>query len=37
MKLKRKVTWDPEKERFVNDAEADALLSRPQRKPYIIH
>jgi predicted dehydrogenase len=35
MKLKRKLYWDPVKERFKNDdQEANALLSRPQRKPY---
>jgi hypothetical protein len=34
MKLGRKVIWDPEKEMFPNDAEANALLSRPQRAPY---
>jgi len=34
MKLGRKLEWDPEKERFVNDAEANSLLSRPQRAPY---
>jgi predicted dehydrogenase len=34
MKLRRKLTWDPEAERFVNDTQANALLSRPQRAPY---
>lgn len=34
MKLKRKIYWDPEKEKFKNDAEATAMLSRPQRKNY---
>ena len=34
MKLKRKLYWDPAKERFKNDEEANALLSRPQRAPY---
>ena len=34
MKLGRKLEWDPEKERFVNDAEANSMLSRPQRAPY---
>ena len=34
MKLGRTLRWDPAKERFENDAEADALLSRPQRAPY---
>lgn len=32
--LNRKLNWNPETERFVNDAEADALLSRPRRKGY---
>ncbi|MDD4868999.1 MAG: Gfo/Idh/MocA family oxidoreductase [Kiritimatiellae bacterium] len=34
MKLGRKLTWDPAKERFVNDDQANAMLSRPQRAPY---
>jgi predicted dehydrogenase len=34
MKLGRKVSWDPEKERFINDDEANKMLSRPQRAPY---
>lgn len=34
MKLGRKLDWDPVKERFVNDDEANSWLSRPQRKPY---
>ncbi len=36
MKTKRKLYWDPIKERFKNDDEANALLSRPQRWPYAI-
>jgi predicted dehydrogenase len=36
MKLKRKVYWDPGKERFKHDDQANAMLSRPQRSPYII-
>ena len=36
MKLKRKLHWDPAKERFKNDDEANAMLSRPQRWPYTI-
>ena len=36
MKLKRKLYWDPAKERFKNDEEANAMLSRPQRAPYAI-
>jgi len=34
MKLGRKLTWDPEKEKFVNDDQANSMLSRPQRAPY---
>ena len=36
MKLKRKVYWDPIKERFKNDDEANSMLSRPQRSPWAI-
>lgn len=36
MKLKRKVQWDPTQEKFRNDPEANALLSRAQRRPYAI-
>ncbi len=35
MKAKRKLYWDPEKERFKNDDDANAKLSRPQRAPYM--
>lgn len=34
MKLERPLTWDPRTERFVNDAEANAMLSRPERGTY---
>lgn len=34
MKLNRKLYWDPLKEQFSNDAEANKMLSRPQRKGY---
>src|SRR5215471_5518793 len=34
MKLPRKLSWDPVKERFKNDDEANAMLSRPMRAPY---
>jgi hypothetical protein len=34
MKLGRPLTWDAEKERFVNDDQANAMLSRPERAPY---
>jgi hypothetical protein len=29
--LGRKVSWDPERERFINDDEANRMLSRPMR------
>ncbi len=34
MKLGRKLSWDPGKEEFLNDKEANSMLSRPQRAPY---
>ena len=36
MKTKRKLHWDPAKERFNNDEAANSMLSRPQRAPYIL-
>lgn len=36
MLLERKLTWDPDKEEFVGDAQASAMLKREQRKPYQI-
>jgi predicted dehydrogenase len=35
MKTNRKLFWDPLKERFKNDDEANVMLSRPQRWPYV--
>ncbi|MGB7395746.1 MAG: Gfo/Idh/MocA family oxidoreductase [Pricia sp.] len=34
MQLPRKLEWDPDKEIFLNDHEANSMLSREQRKPY---
>jgi len=34
MKTKRRLYWEPERERFHNDDEANSMLSRPQRSPY---
>lgn len=34
MNLSRKLEWDPAKEQFKNDAQATAMLSRPQRRPF---
>ncbi len=34
MKLEKKLQWNPEKEVFINDDEANKMLSRPQRAPY---
>lgn len=34
MKLRRKLYWDPINERFKNDVEANAMLSRSERWPY---
>lgn len=36
MKHPRPLRWDPNKERFIDDDQANALLSRPQRAPYSI-
>ena len=36
MKTNRKLHWDPIRERFKNDDEANAMLSRPQRWPYAL-
>ena len=36
MRLGRALRWDPEKEDFVGDSQANALLSRPQRDPWSI-
>ncbi|RJP23424.1 MAG: gfo/Idh/MocA family oxidoreductase [Candidatus Omnitrophota bacterium] len=32
--VKRKLEWDPVKELFVNDTEANSYLNRPEREPY---
>ncbi len=34
MHLRRRLHWDPERERFQNDEEANSLLARSQRPPY---
>jgi len=34
MKLGRKLLWDPDRELFIKDDEANSMLSRPQRAPY---
>ena len=34
MKLGRKLRWDPVKETFLNDEEANSMRSRPHRAPY---
>lgn len=36
MVLKRKLSWDPVSERFRNDDEANSMLSRKQRAPYVL-
>ena len=37
MKLGRPLNWDVKAERFVNDDEANGMLSRPERDPYGAH
>jgi len=34
MKIPRKLQWNSKAERFINDDQANALLTRYQRKPY---
>ena len=34
MKLNRKLNWNPEIEKFINDDEANSMLTRSQRKPF---
>jgi len=34
MMLNQDLDWDPEKERFVNNSQANALLERPMREPW---
>ena len=34
MKLNRRLYWDPDKERFKNDEQANSMLSRAQRAPF---
>ncbi len=36
MLMGRKLRWDPKKESFIGDGEANALVARKQRKPYRI-
>lgn len=36
MRLQRKLRWDPKKEIFVDDQEANQMLRRPYRKPWQI-
>jgi predicted dehydrogenase len=35
MKLGRTITWDPQKQQAVNDPEANQMLARPYRKPWV--
>ncbi len=35
MQLNRTVTWDPQRQRVVNDPEANRLLARPYRAPWV--
>ena len=36
MKLERKLQWNPDTERFVDDDQANAMLAREQREPWTI-
>jgi len=37
MRLGCKLRWDPEKETFVNDAQANRMLTRPMRSPWHLY
>jgi len=34
LRLGRKLTWDPETERFVSDAQANGMMARAMRSPW---
>ena len=34
IQLGRKLKWDPKREQFIGDAEANKLLDRPRRDPW---
>jgi predicted dehydrogenase len=36
LRLDRELQWDPDRERFVNDAQADGMLSYAMRSPWIL-
>ena len=36
VRLGRNLKWDPAKERFKNDDEANAMLTRPMRSPWVM-
>jgi len=36
MRLGRRLRWDPFRERFLSDDEANSMLARQQRPPYHI-
>ncbi|MGQ9732331.1 MAG: Gfo/Idh/MocA family protein [Candidatus Zipacnadales bacterium] len=36
MMLGRKLKWNPDTERFIDDSAADAMLNRPQREPWTL-
>jgi hypothetical protein len=36
MHIPRRLKWDPARERFTGDDEANAMLSRPQRPGYAV-
>ena len=36
LRLGRKLRWDGQREKFIDDAEADKLLTKEYRKPWVV-
>jgi myo-inositol 2-dehydrogenase/D-chiro-inositol 1-dehydrogenase len=36
MRLGRQITWDAERQQILNDIDAQAMLQRPQRSPFVL-
>jgi len=36
MRVGRKLKWDPQQEQIINDAQANEMLARPMRSPWVL-